>query len=69
MIGGVARACHLHTVGSAVLLGLVLWASFPMVLLTGSIIWDKLPPVTALVHAGDWLLKLILICVIIGLWL
>ncbi len=69
VIAGVARTCHLHTVGSTVLLGLVLWAGFPLVRLTGSIMWDKVPPVTALLHAGDWLLKLLVISAIVGLWL
>jgi Protein of unknown function (DUF1761) len=65
----VARACHLHTVGSAVLLGLVLWTGFPVVLLTGSMMWEKVPAPTALLHAGDWLLKLVVIAAIVGLWL
>jgi hypothetical protein len=34
---------------------------------TGSIIWERAAPVTAAIHAGDWLLKLVLIAVIIGL--
>ena len=69
VIAGVARASHLHSLGSTVLLGLVLWLGFPSVLLTGSIMWDKVPPVTALLHAGDWLLKLLVIAAIVGLWL
>lgn len=69
VIAGVARACHLHGVGSSVLLGLALWVGFPFVLLTGSILWDKVPAVTAVMHAGDWLLKLIVISLIVGLWL
>jgi hypothetical protein len=48
---------------------LALWAGFPPVLLTGSILWDKVSPVTALLHASDWLLKLVVISVIVGLWL
>jgi hypothetical protein len=69
VIAGVARACHLHSVGSTVLLGLVLWLGFPQVLLTGSMMWDKVPTVTAVLHAGDWLLKLLVISAIVGLWL
>lgn len=30
---------------------------------------EKVPPVTATLHAGDWLLKLVVISVIVGLWL
>jgi hypothetical protein len=52
-----------------VLLALVLWLGFPFVLLTGSMMWEKVPAVTAILHAGDWLLKLIVISVIVGLWL
>lgn len=53
--------------GAGVLLALVLWVGFPLVLLTGSVIWEGVPPVTAAMHAGDWLLKLLLIAVILGL--
>ncbi len=48
-------------------LAAVLWAGFPLVLLTGSVTWERVPPVTAALHAGDWLLKLVLLGVVIGL--
>lgn len=51
------------------LLGLALWLGFPFVLLTGSMIWDRVPAPTAALHAGDWLLKLVVISAIVGLWL
>jgi glycerol uptake facilitator-like aquaporin len=54
-------------VGSGVPLALALWVGFPVVLLTGSVTWEKVPPVTAAVHAGDWLLKLLLVAVVLGL--
>jgi hypothetical protein len=41
--------------------------AFPVVLLTGSVMWEKVAPVTAAMHSGDWLLKLALIAVAIGL--
>jgi len=69
VMAGLARALDLHGVGSTLLLGLVLWVGFPLMLLTGSIMWEKVPPVTAALHAGDWLIKLIVISVIVGLWL
>jgi hypothetical protein len=65
----VARTSHLHTVGSTILLGLALWLGFPFVLLTGSMMWDRVPAPTAALHAGDWLLKLVVISAIVGLWL
>ena len=51
----------------ALVLALIMWAGFPLVLLTGSVIWEKVHPATAAMHAGDWLIKLLLIAVIIGL--
>lgn len=51
----------------SLLLALVLWVVFPVVLLTGSIIWERVPWQTAAIHAGDWLLKLVLIAVVVGL--
>lgn len=54
-------------VGHGVVLALIMWAGFPLVLLTGSVIWEKVHPATAAMHAGDWLIKLVLIAVILGL--
>jgi len=48
-------------------LALLVWLGFPLVLLTGSVLWEQVPPVTAAVHAGDWLLKLLLVALLIGL--
>jgi Protein of unknown function (DUF1761) len=48
-------------------LAVLLWLAFPAVLLTGSILWERVPPVTAALHAGDWLIKLLLIAVVVGL--
>jgi hypothetical protein len=38
-----------------------------LMLLTGSMMWEKVPPMTAAVHAGDWLVKLGVISIIVGL--
>ena len=54
-------------VGHGLVLALIMWVGFPLVLLTGSVIWEKVHPATAAMHAGDWLLKLLLIAVILGL--
>ena len=48
-------------------LAVILWAGFPLVLLSGSVLWERVPPVTAAMHAGDWLVKLLLIAAITGL--
>ncbi|MET3806655.1 hypothetical protein ABIB25_003675 [Nakamurella sp. UYEF19] len=53
-------------ISHAIVLALIIWVGFPLVLLTGSVIWEKVHPATAAMHAGDWLLKLVLIAVIVG---
>jgi Protein of unknown function (DUF1761) len=55
-----------HLPGSLALAAL-LWLAFPTVLLTGSMLWERVPPVTAAIHAGDWLLKLLLIAAVLAL--
>lgn len=55
-------------VGGAVLLGLAAWVAFPFVLLSGSVVWDRVAVRVAATHAGDWLLKLLLITAIVGIW-
>lgn len=47
-------------------LGLGLWAAFPVVLLTGSVVHEKVPWQVATVHGGDWLIKLLLMSALAG---
>jgi hypothetical protein len=46
----------------------VLWVGFPFVLLSGSVLWDNVDWRLATIHAGDWLLKLLVISLIVGLF-
>ena len=50
-------------------MGILLWVAFPVVLLTGSVIWENVPVKVATIHAGDWLIKLLVIPIIVSLWL
>jgi Protein of unknown function (DUF1761) len=68
VIAGLVSLLGALDVGAAVQLSLALWIGFPLVLLTGSVLWEKVPPMLATIHAGDWLLKLLIICVIVALW-
>jgi hypothetical protein len=68
VVAGLAAHLELDSVGSVVVLGLVLFVGFPFVLLTGSVIWDKVNPRLAAIHGGDWLLKLLVISVVVGLF-
>lgn len=49
-------------------LALALWVAFPVMLLAGSVIHEKEPRMLATIHAGDWLGKLLLITLIVGMW-
>jgi Protein of unknown function (DUF1761) len=51
-----------------VLLGLALWVAFPVMLLLGSVVHEKVPWRLAALHAGDWLVKLLVISLIVGIW-
>jgi len=57
-----------NSLGESLQLGLLLWLAFPAILLSGSVMWDKVPARLAAIHAGDWLIKILLIAVIIGAW-
>jgi len=52
----------------AVHFGVMLWIGFPVVLLAGSVLWEKTPVKVAAIHAGDWLVKLVVIPIIVSLW-
>ena len=47
---------------------LVVWVGFPFMILTGSVLWDNRPWKFAAIHSGDWLMKLILMALILGMW-
>lgn len=53
---------------SGLKLGLLLWIGFPVVLLAGAVANDNVPLALAAIHAGDWLIKLLLITTILAVW-
>jgi hypothetical protein len=67
----IARLVALLGVSSwmgAVHLGLFLWIGFPAILLTGSVLWENILWKVAAIHAGDWLVKMLVIPVIVSVW-
>lgn len=52
----------------AVRLAILLWTGFPFMILAGSVLWDNRPWKFAAIHSGDWLMKLVLMACILGLW-
>lgn len=45
-----------------------LWIAFPVVLFIGLVAHDRFPARLAVIHAFDWLMKLLIIAVILTLW-
>lgn len=52
----------------AVSLGLWVWLGFPVQMLVGSSLWDNKPWTLSLIHAGDWLMKMLLISLVLSQW-
>jgi hypothetical protein len=52
---------------AALRLGALVWI-FPASILLGSIVHENVPPALAAIHAGDWLVKLLLMSVLLGTW-
>jgi hypothetical protein len=68
VVAGLVRLLDITQLDRALQLGVLLWFAFPVVLLSGSVIWDHVPPRLAAIHAGDWLMKLLVIAVVVTLW-
>ena len=51
----------------AMRLGALVWVS-PAMILLGSVIHEDVPLMLAAIHAGDWLVKLLLMAVVLGVW-
>lgn len=67
----IARFAALLGVSSwigAVHFGLFLWIGFPVILLTGSVLWENIPWKVAVIHAGDWLVKMLVIPIMVSVW-
>jgi Protein of unknown function (DUF1761) len=65
---GLAAAADATTWWRGLLLGLVLWAGFPLVLWIGAIVHEKEPVRLAVIHGGDWLVKLLALGTLAGMW-
>ncbi len=65
-VADLARRTGVADRGGALRLGAGLWGAFPAVLLTGSVVHEKVPWQQAAIHAGDWLVKLLLVSTVVG---
>lgn len=68
VVAGLATRADIHGWTEGVLLGLVLWIGFPFVLWTGAVVHERTPVKLAVIHAGDWLVKLLAVGVLVSVW-
>lgn len=48
--------------------GFSLWLVFHGVQMAGAVIWDNMPWQLGAVHAGDWLMKMLFMCIALSVW-
>jgi Protein of unknown function (DUF1761) len=68
VIAGLAVQGGIDTLAGGLALGVALFAGFPLVLWTGAMLHERTPLKTAVLHAGDWLAKLLALSVLLSLW-
>jgi hypothetical protein len=68
VIGGLVTLLGITNLLGALVLGVVLWIAFPVILLAGSVVHERVPTKLAAIHSGDWLAKLQIISVVVTLW-
>ncbi len=68
VVAGLASLSEIADWTGTMGLALALWIGFPVMLLAGSVIHENVPWKLAAIHAGDWLMKLVIIAVIVGVW-
>ena len=68
VVAGLAALIGVTELSGALQLAVALWIGFPVILLAGSVLWESVDPRRATVHAGDWLIKLLLAAAVITTW-
>ena len=68
VVAGLAAQGEIDEWAGGLVLGLALWIGFPLVLWIGAVIHERTPVRLAMIHGGDWLVKLLLVGVIVSVW-
>jgi Protein of unknown function (DUF1761) len=68
VVGVLAVLADVDTFAGGLLLGIGLWVGFPLVLWSGAVFHERTPWRLAVIHGGDWLVKLLAISVIVSSW-
>jgi hypothetical protein len=67
-VAGLVHAIGIADVAGALGLAVSLWIAFPILLLAGSVVHEKVAWQLAGIHAVDWLAKLVIIGLVVTLW-
>jgi hypothetical protein len=68
VVAGLASQGEIDRFAGGVCLGLALWVGFPLMLWVGAVMHERSPVKLAAIHAGDWLLKLVVVAVVVSVW-
>lgn len=68
VVAGLASETGADDWTGGLLLGIALWIGFPLVLWVGAMLHERTPWKLAAIHAGDWLLKLPVVAVVVSVW-
>jgi len=68
VVAGLAARGEIDQWTGGLALGFALWIGFPLVLWVGAMIHEDTPWRLAAIHAGDWLVKLVLVAAIVSAW-
>lgn len=68
VVAWIAERLEITSWPDGVALGVTLWVGFPIALWTGAVMWERVPLKLAAIHAGDWLLKLLVIAIVVSVW-
>jgi len=59
---------RLFDLKGAIGFALALWTAFFAVQMAGAILWDHRPVMLTAVHAGDWLMKMLIMSIMLSAW-
>jgi hypothetical protein len=68
VVAGLASQGEIDEWAGGLLLGLSLWIGFPLVLWIGAVMHENTHVKLAAIHAGDWLVKLLVVGVVVSVW-
>jgi len=68
VVAGLAAQARVDGLTGGLVLGLILWIGFPVVLWIGAIVHENIRWRLAAIHAGDWLVKLLVVGAVVSVW-